>query len=42
MEVQKTRKTLKIMEKHKMFQIDDVEDLRLCEIIMKSYALDTL
>ena len=26
------------MEKHKMFQIDDLEDLRLCEVVMKGYG----
>ena len=25
------------MEKHKMFQIDNLEDLRLCEVVMKGY-----
>jgi N-acylneuraminate cytidylyltransferase len=29
-----------IMAPHKIFQIDDVDDLRLCEIIMKGYGLD--
>jgi len=26
-----------IMEKHKMFQIDNKEDIKLCEVIMKGY-----
>lgn len=28
------------MEKHKMFQIDNLEDIKLCESIMKAYGLD--
>ena len=32
----------KIMDKHKMFEIDDLDDLRLCEIIMRGYGLDKL
>jgi len=26
------------MEKHKMFQIDNIEDLKICEVIMKAYG----
>ena len=26
------------MDKHKMFQIDNEEDLKLCEVIMKGYG----
>ena len=32
----------KIMDKHKMFQIDNVVDLQLCEVIMRGYHLDKL
>jgi len=31
---------LHVMELHKMFQIDTLEDLRLCEVIMRGYGLD--
>jgi len=27
------------MDKHKMFQIDNIEDLMLCEVVMKGYGL---
>ena len=29
-----------IMQKHKMFQIDNQEDLEICSVIMKGYGLD--
>jgi N-acylneuraminate cytidylyltransferase len=29
-----------IMEKHKMFQIDNYEDIKLCESVMRGYNLD--
>ncbi|NEO82906.1 MAG: acylneuraminate cytidylyltransferase family protein [Spirulina sp. SIO3F2] len=29
-----------IMERHKMFQIDNPTDARLCEVVMKGYQLD--
>ena len=29
-----------ILKKHKMFQVDNFEDLKLCESIMKGYELD--
>ena len=32
----------KIMEKHKMIQIDNPVDLRLCEVIMRGYNLDKI
>ena len=32
----------KVMEKHKMFQIDTIEDIRLCEVIMQGYHLNSL
>ena len=32
----------KIMEKHKMFQIDNIEDVQLCEVIMRGYHMDKL
>jgi len=32
----------KIMEKHKMIQIDNPADLRLCEVIMRGYGLDKI
>lgn len=31
-----------VMAKHKMFQIDTAEDLRLCAAIMRGYALDRI
>lgn len=31
-----------IMERYKMFQIDNPEDIRLCEAIMRGYGLDAL
>jgi CMP-N,N'-diacetyllegionaminic acid synthase len=31
-----------IMERYKMFQIDNIEDVALCEIIMQGYGLDKL
>jgi|APSaa5957512535_1039671.scaffolds.fasta_scaffold07627_3 CMP-N,N'-diacetyllegionaminic acid synthase len=31
-----------IMDKHKMFQIDDVEDIKLSSLIMKGFELDYL
>lgn len=31
-----------VMERHKMFQIDDPQDLALCEVIMKGFGLDKL
>ena len=33
---------LYIMEKYKMFQIDNYEDIELCKKIMKGYALDNI
>lgn len=33
---------MQIMERYKMFQIDNMEDVMLCEIIMKGYGLDKL
>ena len=32
----------KVMEKYKMFQIDTIEDIILCEIIMRGYHLNDL
>jgi len=32
----------KVMEKHKMIQIDNSEDLRLCAVIMRGYHLDKI
>jgi hypothetical protein len=29
-----------VMEKHKMFQIDNAGDVALCEAIMRGYGLD--
>lgn len=29
-----------LMDKHKMFQIDNFEDIKLCESVMKGYGLD--
>lgn len=29
-----------VMERHKMFQIDNPEDVMLCEAIMRGYGLD--
>tara|TARA_B110001450_G_scaffold252654_2_gene274810 strand:- start:125 stop:820 length:696 start_codon:yes stop_codon:yes gene_type:complete len=29
-----------IMDKHKMFQIDNYEDIKLCESVMRGYGLD--
>lgn len=29
-----------VMDRHKMFQIDNPEDIKLCETIMKGYSLD--
>ncbi len=31
-----------VMERHKMFQIDNPEDILLCEAIMRGYGLDQL
>jgi N-acylneuraminate cytidylyltransferase len=31
---------IQIMERFKMFQIDNMEDIELCEAIMKAYNLD--
>jgi CMP-N,N'-diacetyllegionaminic acid synthase len=31
-----------VMERHKMFQIDNLEDIRLCEAILRGYGLDVL
>ncbi len=31
-----------VMERYKMFQIDNMEDIKLCEVIMKGYQLDSL
>ncbi len=31
-----------VMERHKMFQIDNPEDVRLCEAIMRGFGLDWL
>lgn len=31
-----------VMERHKMFQIDNPEDIRLCEAILRGYGLDVL
>ena len=31
-----------LMEKHKMFQIDNFEEVKLCEAIMKNYNLDKI
>ena len=28
------------MEEYKSFQIDDIEDLKLCEVIMNGYGLN--
>jgi N-acylneuraminate cytidylyltransferase len=33
---------MKIMENHKMFEIDNPADLRLCEVIMRGYGLDKI
>lgn len=33
---------LYVMERHKMFQIDNPEDLRLCEAIMRGFGLDRM
>lgn len=33
---------LYVMERHKMFQIDNPEDVRLCEAIMRGFGLDRL
>jgi CMP-N,N'-diacetyllegionaminic acid synthase len=33
---------MQIMERHKMFQIDNLEDVTLCEIIMHGYGLDKI
>lgn len=33
---------LHVMARHKMFQIDNPEDVRLCEAIMRGYELDRL
>ena len=30
------------MEKWKMFEIDDIEDFELCEILMKKYILEKI
>jgi N-acylneuraminate cytidylyltransferase len=32
----------KIMEKYKMFQIDNIEDVRLCEVVMRGYGMDSI
>jgi hypothetical protein len=31
-----------VLEKHKMFQIDNEADVALCEAIMRGYGLDRL
>ena len=31
-----------LMEKWKMFEIDDIEDFELCEILMKKYILEKI
>lgn len=31
-----------VMERYKMFQIDNYEDIKLCSVIMKGYGLDNL
>ena len=36
------RMGLHVMEKHKLFQIDTVQDVALCETIMRGYGLDQL
>lgn len=33
---------LYVMERHKMFQIDNPEDVRLCEAIMRGFGLDRM
>ena len=34
--------SLYIMDRYKMFQIDNADDAILCEIIMKGFGLDKL
>jgi len=31
-----------IMEQHKMFQIDNIEDVKLCSVVMQGYQLDKI
>jgi N-acylneuraminate cytidylyltransferase len=33
---------LYLMERHKLFQIDNQEDIKLAEAIMRSYGLDQI
>jgi CMP-N,N'-diacetyllegionaminic acid synthase len=36
------RKGIYVMPMHKMFQIDEPEDIHLCEAIMRGYGLDRI